>query len=147
MTGRGSPLIELAIPTGPEAAGSARAALEPLGEHLEAQVLDDLRLMVSELVTNSVRHAGLGPGARILVRVEFTPSCIRVEVIDPGPGFEHRPVRPTPVQPSGWGLFLVGHIAARWGIEREDTTRVWFELDEAVHPGEGDAAEPNGQRL
>jgi anti-sigma regulatory factor (Ser/Thr protein kinase) len=97
---------------------------------LTSSVLEDVRLLISEIVTNSVRHAGLGPADRVAVRVIAEPKRIRAEVVDAGRGFEAPPPRPAADTASGWGLFLVEHLADRWGIERLDgRTRVWFEID------------------
>ena len=93
------------------------------------RVLEDLRLMISELLTNSVRHAGLKREDRIELCVNTTPRKFRVEVIDPGPGFQAPSELPTLYQDSGWGLFLVGRLADRWGVDYDGHTRVWFEID------------------
>ncbi len=92
-------------------------------------MLEDLRLMISELLTNSVRHAGLTREDRIELCVDSTPRKFRVEVTDPGPGFQAPAELPTLHQDSGWGLFLVGRLADRWGVEYDGHTRVWFEID------------------
>src|SRR4051794_16489847 len=66
----------------------ARRAVErKLEPWIDRQVLDSLRLLISELVTNSVRHADIGRTGRIDLRVQLHPDCVRVEVDDPGPGF------------------------------------------------------------
>ena len=122
-------MIDVRLAPGPEAPGSARSALERLRDRVPSNVLDDVRLLVSELVTNSVRHAGLSSDDRVELRVEVTPSTIRVEVTDPGRGFAQMPPTPTPYQDHGWGLYLVGQIADRWGVDREGGTAVWFEID------------------
>lgn len=107
----------------------AREALEPLRHELGQDRLDDLRLVVSELVTNSVRHAGLRSGDPIALRVDALADRIRVEISDHGPGFE-ADVTPTSMyQESGWGLYLVSQIADRWGVSTDaDGTTVWLEI-------------------
>ena len=80
-------------------------------------------------MTNSLRHANLGSDGWIGLKVEPQPGRVRVEVSDPGPGFVPSPHRPSVYQESGWGLFLVGRIADRWGVIHDHTTRVWFEID------------------
>jgi anti-sigma regulatory factor (Ser/Thr protein kinase) len=117
------------IPADSGAAKAARDAVVELSERLNPRALEDVRLLVSELVTNSVRHAGLDAAAAIRVRVEFKPRFVRVEVVDPGMGF--RPLAPSPDERPGWGLFLVQKIADRWGVQRSEKTSVWFELDGA----------------
>jgi anti-sigma regulatory factor (Ser/Thr protein kinase) len=79
-------------------------------------------------VTNSVRHGGSGEGDWIGFEVALSPSALRVEVSDKGPGFDPAPERPTPDEVAGRGLFLVDALADRWG-SADGGTRVWFEVD------------------
>jgi anti-sigma regulatory factor (Ser/Thr protein kinase) len=123
------PVIDLVLESSPESPAIARQALRTLAPELPAPVLEDIRLLVSELVTNSVRHAGLGPDASIGLRVDVLADRIRVEVSDPGPGFQRGEASPSIYQDSGWGLYLVEQVATRWGIELADETLVWFEID------------------
>jgi signal transduction histidine kinase len=93
---------------------------------LDDPVVDDAALLVSEVVSNSVRHAGLGAADSIEVRVRGSRAMLHVDVIDPGPGFEPE-VRPRQ-DDGGWGLWFLDQLATRWGVEQGDTTRVWFDL-------------------
>jgi anti-sigma regulatory factor (Ser/Thr protein kinase) len=130
----GVPLIRLErkLPASPEAAREARVALGELAAHVPAPEFDDLRLLVTELVTNSLRHGGLGAGDGIRLLVQVEPETLRVEVHDPGPGFDV-PVAPeTADLGAGWGLYLLGRIADRWGIQVGPSTCVWFEMDLAL---------------
>ncbi len=86
-----------------------------------------LRLLVSELVTNSVRHV-VGLATPVMLAVRVRAGTIRVEVHDGGAGFEPGTHEPRGAD-GGFGLFLVERMASRWGVERRDGTRVWFELD------------------
>ncbi|HXF73537.1 MAG TPA: ATP-binding protein [Actinomycetota bacterium] len=113
----------------PHAVTSARRALASLADELPDPVLDDLRLLVSELVGNSVRHARVGPDASLCVRVEVADRSVRVEVTDPGPGFEAPGGDRPAVGASGWGLRLVDRIADRWGVDPGPPSRVWLEID------------------
>lgn len=122
-------ILQLRLPPDPEAASAARHALDRLQGRLRPELLEDIRLLVSELVTNSVRHARLNPDGWITLRVDASASSLRIEVVDPGPGFEVRSVEPSIYQTSGWGLYLVDRIADRWGVDRGKLTRVWFEVD------------------
>jgi anti-sigma regulatory factor (Ser/Thr protein kinase) len=122
-------VIDVKVPAGPEGARRARQQLARFERELSREVMDNLRLMVSELVTNSIRHAGLPHGTRIALKVQLKSDRIRVEVTDPGPGFDPTPVTPSMYQTSGWGLYLVDQLSDRWGVIRNDTTNVWFELD------------------
>jgi anti-sigma regulatory factor (Ser/Thr protein kinase) len=122
--------VDLQLQSSPEAAAVARDALEPLADRLPARRLRDLRLLVSELVTNAVRHAGLRRGDRIRLVVRVGDRDVRVEVHDPGRGFARRPPSPDPARASGWGLYLVEELADRWGVDCAGRgTCVWFELD------------------
>lgn len=87
-----------------------------------------LRLLVSELVTNAVRHVK-GSRQPVELAVRIDGGAIRVEVHDGGSGF--RPSKnPVPRgADGGFGLFLVERMASRWGVDTQDGTRVWFELD------------------
>src|SRR5207302_6247349 len=82
------------------AAAKARAALDAsldlFSEVLDEERLDDLRLLTSELVSNSVRHGGPSKVAPIHVRVSVTHATVRVAVVNSGPGFDPTPkaIRP-----------------------------------------------------
>ena len=107
----------------PDSPAAARRALGDLADHLPRRRLQDAQLLVSELVTNAIRHAGLDDGDTI---------TLSVEVSDPGPGFAPAELYPDSDHPSGWGLYLVRELSDRWGVERNALTRVWFELDRAA---------------
>jgi anti-sigma regulatory factor (Ser/Thr protein kinase) len=119
--------LERRLPVTPEAAAEARHALA--GLRLPDGRERDVRLLVSELVTNAVRHADLAAGDLILLVVEIEDGRLRVEVHDPGGGFVPTAPAPDPARPSGWGLYLVAELADRWGVDSDNQTRVWFELD------------------
>lgn len=89
-----------------------RAKLEPRFE--------DVVLVVSELVTNSVRH---GASNGIDVTVTAGDGQIRVEVADDGPGFSIDDPRG-----SGYGLSIVEKLADRWGMRKHPKFTVWAEL-------------------
>jgi len=122
--------LNLRLTGGAHAPAVARAALD---SSLPPGALDDAhvhtaRLLVSEIVTNSVRHGGAGEEDWIGLDVAISPAALRVEVTDNGPGFAPAPVRPDPDDPGGRGLFLVQQMADRWG-HADAGTRVWFEVD------------------
>ena len=136
-------LVDLRLPPDPSSPARARLALNPLENRFDEETLFKLRLLVSELVTNSVRHARLEEGDLIWVRILCGRRALRVEVLDSGWGF------PTPRTalpyagwelqraeqerdwPGGWGLNLVETLADSWGIVRDDGTTVWFEVNVA----------------
>jgi anti-sigma regulatory factor (Ser/Thr protein kinase) len=115
----------LELPRTLDAPGQARDALTQLEPSLPEHVIPDMTLLVSELITNSVKYGGEGP-----VRLEITRSDdrIRTEIVDQGVGF-------TPVERDGdlsrvggWGLHLVEELTDDWGTY-EGSTHVWFEID------------------
>ncbi|MEZ0292417.1 MAG: ATP-binding protein [Solirubrobacteraceae bacterium] len=116
----------------PDSPAAARRALGDLADHLPRRRLQDAELLVSELVTNAIRHAGLDDGDTITLSVEASDRALRIEVSDPGPGFAPAEHYPDSDHPSGWGLYLVRELSDRWGVERNALTRVWFELDRAA---------------
>ena len=91
--------------------------------------LEDATLLVSELVTNAVRHAPREGLPKIELRLKVDPARVRVVVSDPGTGFVAKPRLPTASESSGWGLYLVDRLADRWGIITRDRSEVWFEID------------------
>ncbi len=113
----------------PDAVGVARKQLERMRDRLTDEAYEDARLMVSELVTNSLRHASLSSDQEIELVMIVRDGALRVEVGDAGSGFEPRPRAIDASNESGWGLFLVARLADRWGVERDGLHRVWFELD------------------
>jgi anti-sigma regulatory factor (Ser/Thr protein kinase) len=125
---RTGPGISVELDPGAAAASEARTALAALEGMVNADALDDIRLLVSELVTNSVRHSG-APGARVLLDVVGGQDTVRVEVSDGGRGFEPQTRSRAHDDVGGWGLHLVERIATRWGVETGRRTRVWFEID------------------
>ena len=100
--------------------------MEGLRPSIDDSVVDDALLLVSEVVSNSVQHAGLDTTDSIQVRIRGTRSMLHVDVIDPGPGFEPS-IRPR-AGARGWGLRLVDQLSTRWGVVNGETTRVWFDL-------------------
>ena len=125
------PRIELQLDSGPTAASEARAALAVLDGKADANVLEDVKLLLSEVVTNAVRHSASPRDAKIGLAVSLLGDAVRAEVIDAGHGFEPVP-RGTPRDAvGGWGLHLVDRIARRWGVDTGTPARVWFELEAA----------------
>lgn len=121
--------LDLRIPAEPNAAAEARDTVRAALVRVRPEVCEDVRLLVSELVTNSLRHGGLRPQDEVRIHVRATPEAVRVEVADHGRGFDPAGVS-GPGDAGGYGLFLVKRIASRWGVEPTDGVNVWFELDE-----------------
>ncbi len=106
----------------------ARRALEPLEPHLDPNTFGTLTLLVSELVTNSVRHGQAEESDELELSVRASREKIRVEVADGGAGFEASPRAEGQDKGSGWGLHLLETLSDRWGTEQNGRMRVWFEL-------------------
>jgi anti-sigma regulatory factor (Ser/Thr protein kinase) len=121
--------IEVQFEAGPTAAASARNALLALDGRIRGELLADVRLLVSELVTNGVRHSGVKHHDRVHLWVQVSETTLRVEVADPGEGFAPQPRDMDRSRPGGWGLYLVDQLSDRWGVARDHLNRVWFEMD------------------
>jgi anti-sigma regulatory factor (Ser/Thr protein kinase) len=118
--------LSLRLHGGPEAAARARRALSKLRADIDPPLMETLRLLVTELVSNSVRHAR---SDTVVLKVLVGRSAVLTEVTDAGPGFDPAATREPGTDESGWGLFLVERLAHRWGVNQsDDETRVWFEL-------------------
>lgn len=129
------PVLELSLSPFTAEVSRARHSLGTLDERFPREVLERLRLLVTELVTNAVRHAGLGAGDLIRLRVFDPGNGVRVEVEDPGHGFTVTVgPAPSPTESSGWGLYLVAKLADRWGAENRAGAR---EADESSDEGSG----------
>jgi anti-sigma regulatory factor (Ser/Thr protein kinase) len=121
------------LPLGPAAGVRARRSLESFRPYLDRHSFEALRLLVTELVNNSLKHSGRPEGDPIDLRVEVAAGRVRAEVVDQGtaapvihPGDDgHRE--------SGWGLFLLDRLAEDWGFTSGGPTRVWFEM--STRPG------------
>ncbi|MDX6698193.1 MAG: serine/threonine-protein kinase RsbW [Solirubrobacteraceae bacterium] len=113
---------------GPDAPGAAREILDAtLAQRLDPEALSELRLVVSELVTNAVLHGPRGHGDIELV-VDVAGDVARVEVADGGQGFTPPGGPPEPADVGGWGLVVVDRLASRWGVQGGRFTRVWAEV-------------------
>jgi anti-sigma regulatory factor (Ser/Thr protein kinase) len=121
--------VKLRLSSGPDAVAAARHGLDSLAQKVEPERLHDMRLLVSELVTNSVRHAGADRSEELELEVRVSDETIHVSVTDRGPGFEAAPRVPEDDPGSGWGLFLVEQLSDRWGVELNGSTQVWFEIE------------------
>ena len=118
--------ISLRLRGGPEAAARARRALSKLRADIDPPLMETLRLLVTELVANSVRHAHADT---VVLKILVGRSVVLTEVTDEGPGFDPADTGSPGTDESGWGLFLVERLAERWGVNQQGgATRVWFEL-------------------
>jgi len=120
--------IELTLPAAATAVTTARCEVtRRFSPRLAVAALEDVRLLLTELVTNAVRHGDIAPPDEIDVRAELSGDTVRIEVHDPG---RNGPVEPRApgARGGGYGLFLVEKLTQRWGVERDGGTTVWAEL-------------------
>ncbi|MBA2272356.1 MAG: ATP-binding protein [Actinobacteria bacterium] len=120
--------MELRLPSSAQAAGMARHAIYPL-KLAAPDVVEDILLLVTELVTNSYRHAGVSQSGWIDLHLTTRNELVRVEVHDQGPGFRVAGRTVGADMGGGWGLHLIDHLTDRWGVAHDGHTCVWFEID------------------
>jgi anti-sigma regulatory factor (Ser/Thr protein kinase) len=107
------------------APAAARQAVEGF-DAISPDVVPDVKLLVSELITNSVKYGGDGL-VTLILRSE-APEHVHVEVVDQGSGFVPVARARPKTEPGGWGLHMVETLTERWGVH-EGSTHVWFEID------------------
>jgi two-component sensor histidine kinase len=111
-----------AQPEGP--AQARRIIAEELATRVSDRVLDDVKLMVSELITNGIVHGSTERGVPVVLDL-LVNGDIRCRVLDSGRGLTAG-LRPN--SPGGWGLQVVERLADRWGMRcSPQRTEVWFE--------------------
>jgi anti-sigma regulatory factor (Ser/Thr protein kinase) len=113
---------------------AARLARRATHDTLASWGLDHLEetaaLLVSELVSNAVRHAGTG--LVLELALEFCDRWLRLEVADADP---HPPLPRTPaaLDESGFGFVLIEALADQWGVREIAAGKgVWAELDSDI---------------
>jgi anti-sigma regulatory factor (Ser/Thr protein kinase) len=122
--------LRMRLGSGPDAAAEARRALAKLRADLDPPLMETLRLLVTELVTNSVRHTDCDS---LTLRIAVGKAAVLTEVADEAPSFDFESFATSKVAEHdpdiGWGLFLVERLARDWGVKEDGSTkRVWFEL-------------------
>ena len=137
--------LELSVPADLSALADVRRSFDAFG--LPPGVREDAQLLVTELVSNSIRHAELRAGERIRIWAGWSGRRLKVIVRDRDNSKPSQPVgiagsiRPAPGAESGWGLFIVNRLATRWGTINDGGPGYWFELD-ASRP---EVRDQNGQ--
>ncbi|MFE2126779.1 ATP-binding protein [Streptomyces amritsarensis] len=135
--------VEWAFPAEPGAVRTARHAVRGTLHEWGLEAVGDVTvLLVSELVTNSLRYASGPIGVRLIRRnpaahsTEDTPAgapALLVEISDPLPDPPRERVADAEDE-GGRGLHLVAASSQRWGTRHGKTGKtVWFEL---ALPGE-----------
>lgn len=129
-------ILRLLLPPDASAPRLARRALHDLPRRIDP-LLPTLELVITELVTNSVQHAGLLPSDHIELAIQDGENHLRVEVLDPGRGYDDAQagwgrVRDGDGQPGlhedGYGFHIVSIEADRAGIQWNMGTLAWFEM-------------------
>jgi anti-sigma regulatory factor (Ser/Thr protein kinase) len=121
-------LLNADIPSSTDAALIARESMTKVAGALAPSTLADALLVISELVTNAVRH---GPGRGPIHLEVRRDGVLRIEVEDQGTGFEPRahPTAVADIPTGGFGLPIVRRLSTSWGVTpRAGTTLVWSEL-------------------
>jgi hypothetical protein len=122
--------VSRALPLDVHAPATARTVVtEFLNGRVPASVLESARLMVSELVTDSLHHSGVSDTV-VIVGVQLTPAMVRLEVSDPGRAGVIRPRSPFAADGRGFRVQLLESLSERWGLERAAAgrTRTWAQL-------------------
>ena len=118
----------ISLPANASSATTARTEVtRRLAERITSGALDDVRLLLTELITNSLRHGGVTADDKIGVKAQLTDGTVRIEVHDPGRDGPPEVRAPGP-RGGGYGLFLVDRLTNQWGVDRQDGTTVWAEL-------------------
>lgn len=115
----------------PEAPSKARLAAENVLQEGYAELIETSMLLISELVTNCVRHAKLEPDKPIELKITTFGNGVKIDVVDYGVGFRYKPREAGLDRAGGWGLYMVDQLAHRWGINDGYPTTVWFELQKS----------------
>jgi serine/threonine-protein kinase RsbW len=119
--------IELARDVHAPAIARAAVADQLLAAGVDGSLGQTVVLLVSEVVSNAVRHSSAPPDTSIELEARVTDDAVWIAVTDAGAGFTPRPRDPERVG-EGYGLYLVAKAARSWGVESDRGTRVWFEL-------------------
>jgi anti-sigma regulatory factor (Ser/Thr protein kinase) len=111
-------------------ANARRSGLSSLRCQLSDSRAFDVAVVVTELVTNSVVHAKVGPEQTLTVELLTLEDRLRITVIDPGSTLEPRLQRRADRTSGGLGLLLVEKLSTAWGVARDGigSTRVWCEF-------------------
>ena len=125
-----------------------RLAADLVSAGIYESVVCDAALIVSELLSNAIRHAAPLPGSQIRVTWTLDDDALRVAVSDAGNGPLPRVTQANPAAPGGRGLGIVESLSDRWGVQRDGgETTVWAVLPaahvpQAAPPRAGPVAEP-----
>ena len=137
MTASGKHIdVEHRLPYDVASIRSARGLVRDFAEdRLSGHRLDELTLMVSELVTNAVRHGSPEPDGHIGLRLEEDQESLRVVVTDGGRSFAFDPGSVEDANRNEhFGLLFVDRLADRWGLSLDGKKGIWLEVDSRKSP-------------
>lgn len=120
--------IRFTLPAKAVAPSIARGTLDPLQRRLSEDSYYTIQLLVTELITNSLRHAQFTDQDAIDIQIDMNEDRTRVSVCDPGGSSMPRLIEQDLEATGGRGLFLVDALADHWGVKCNHRTCVWFEL-------------------
>jgi anti-sigma regulatory factor (Ser/Thr protein kinase) len=122
----------------PEAVAKARRAV--LALRLPGAIRETVALIVSELATNSICHAGLSPDDAIELHLANSDGQVRLAVHDGGGGFSPPTAPADPYAITGRGL-PIAELSSAWGVACDvDGCTVWCEV--AVEDAPASTARP-----
>lgn len=126
------------LPATVVAPAAARASLDAaVTSPIAERALETARLLITELVTNSIRHAVMPHDPMIRLEIDTDNRLLRVEVHDAGREITDLLPTERPIG-GGYGLRLVDQLADRWGSDQGHLgTCVWFEL--SLSPASNDS--------
>lgn len=122
-------MLHESIPCDASAPARARRLIEGYCGSLDREMLDNVELMTTELVTNSVRHDCSEPNAKVELFIKEEGRQLRIAVKDGGSNSEPILGDPSVVSEGGRGMLLVDVLSDRWGTEVGDGLLTWFSLD------------------
>lgn len=123
-------MSEYRLPHDPTAAATARSqTVKELTSVLTPERLDDSQLMVTELITNAVRHAPAESDGRIVLEIERETGVVRIIVRDGGRHLDLNELTFHTHSGGHYGLCVVDNLADRWGFSIDGDKGVWFEVE------------------
>ena len=134
-------MSEYRLPHSATSVPTARRLAEEAAAHrIDDSRVDDFVLMVSEAVSNAVRHAPPMSDGRILLTFETNEERLRGVVTGGGSMFVPNPEPDAEDQPRRhFGLRIIDALSNRWGVTVDGATNVWFEVDAPRRSSTSDA--------
>jgi anti-sigma regulatory factor (Ser/Thr protein kinase) len=125
-------LAEIGLPACVSSPGAARIVVAGcLRGLVRPRIVEDAKLLVTELVTNSLLHGELDERDAVLVRVYLAADALRLEVENSGIAGVVASDTADPKAGRGLGLQVLERLVTRWGVTRDRNTTVWLEMNRA----------------